>query len=85
MIKKLNNCNCLCDCDRDYENICSVNPLYLITHSATGYFEEKFNEKYLILDSTEKYKEVLCEIKSEVETINSGIAKGELIMTIMCL
>ena len=25
----------------DYENIHSVNPLYLIMHSATGYFKEK--------------------------------------------
>ena len=42
----------------DYENIHSVNPLYLIINSATGYFKEKNGEKYLILDSTEKYEEV---------------------------
>ena len=30
----------------DYENIHSVNPLYLIIHSATGHFEEKSSEKY---------------------------------------
>ena len=48
MIKKFSDC----------ENIHSVNPLYLIIHSATGYFKEKNGEKYLILDSTEKYKEV---------------------------
>ena len=69
-IKKLSNCNCNCDCD--YENIRSVNPLYLIIHSATGYFEEKYDEKYLILDSTEKYEEVFSGIKSEIETINGG-------------
>ena len=34
----------------DYENIRSVNPLYLIIHSATVYFKEKYGEKYLILD-----------------------------------
>ena len=28
----------------DYENIHSVNPLYLIFHSATGYFKEKYGE-----------------------------------------
>ena len=28
----------------DHENIHSVNPLYLIIHSATGYFEEKNGE-----------------------------------------
>ena len=38
----------------DCENIHSVNPLYLIIHSATGYFKEKYDEQYLILDSTEK-------------------------------
>ena len=61
-IKKFGNCR----------NIHSVNPLYLMFHSATGYFEEKNGEKYLILDSTEKYGEVFSEIKSQIETINSG-------------
>ena len=31
----------------DYENIRSVNPLYLIIHSATGHFKEKYGEKIL--------------------------------------
>ena len=44
MIKKFSDC----------ENIHSVNPLYLIIHSATGHFKEKYVEKYLIIDSTEK-------------------------------
>ena len=39
----------------DCENICSVNPLYLIIHSATGYFKEKNGEKHLIIKLTEKY------------------------------
>ena len=56
----------------DCENISSVNPLYLIIHSATGYFKEKYGEKYLILDSTEKYDEVFSGIKKEIETINGG-------------
>ena len=38
----------------DYENINSVNPLYLIIHSATGRFKEKYGEKYLFIDSTEE-------------------------------
>ena len=38
--------------DGDYENIHSVNPLCLIIHSATGYFKEKYGEKYLIIVST---------------------------------
>ena len=54
----------------DSENIHSVNPLYLVIHSATGYFKEKNGEKYLILDSTEKYEEVFSGIKSEIKTIN---------------
>ena len=48
-----------------------VNPLYLIIHSTTAYFEEKNGEKYLILDLIEKYEEVFSRIKSEIETINS--------------
>ena len=71
-IKKLSSCNCNCDCNCDYENIRSMNPLYLIIHSATGYFEAKYDEKYLILDSTEKYEEVLSELKSDIKTINGG-------------
>ena len=49
-----------------------MNPLYLIFQSATGYFEEKNGEKYLILNSTEKYEEVFSAIKSEIETIDRG-------------
>ena len=46
--------------------------MYLIFNSATEYFKKENHEKYFILDSTEKYKEVLSEIKSEIETINGG-------------
>ena len=38
----------------DHENIRSMNPLRLIIHSATGHFKQKYGEKYLIIDSTEK-------------------------------
>ena len=62
MIKKFGDC----------ENIHSVNPLYLLIYSATGYFKEKNGEKYLILDLTEKYEEDLSGIKEEIETINGG-------------
>ena len=55
----------------DCKNIHSVNSLYLIIHSATGHFKEKYGEKYLIIDSTEKYEEVFSGIKSKIETINS--------------
>ena len=67
-VKKFNNCSDDCD----YENIRSVNPLYLIFQSATGYFKEQNGEKYLILDLIKKYEEVFSGIKSEIETINSG-------------
>ena len=46
--------------------------MYLIIDSAAGYFKEKNGEKYLILDTIEKYEEVLSGIKSEIKTINSG-------------
>ena len=56
----------------DFENINSVNPLYLMIHPAAGYFKDKYGEKYLIIDSTEKYDEVLSGIKKKLETINVG-------------
>ena len=60
----------------DCENIRRVNPLYLIIHYATGNFKKKKKkkpgEKYLIIDSTEKYKEVFFRIRSEIKTMNSG-------------
>ena len=37
----------------DYENIYSVNPLYLTISHASGYIEEKGVNKYLIFDSME--------------------------------
>ena len=48
----------------DYNNINSVNPLYLIINEMIGHFEcnsvEKKNEnKYLVLDETDENKEVL--------------------------
>ena len=43
----------------DYENIYSVNPLYLIVNHANGYIEEKGMNKYLIFDSTGENKELL--------------------------
>ena len=54
----------------DWENINSINTLHLIIHSATGHFKEKKDEKYLILDLTDKYEEVLSGIRSEIETLN---------------
>ena len=59
-VKKIGDCG----------NIHNVNLLYLMIHSATGYFKEKYGEKYLILDSTEKYDEVFSGIKKEIKRIN---------------
>ena len=56
----------------DYENTNNVNPLYLIIHSAKGYFKGKNGEKNLIIDSTEKQKEVFSEIRSEIKTLSGG-------------
>ena len=56
----------------DCENIRRVNPLYLTIHSATGYFKEKNGEKYLILDSTDKYEELWSGIRSEIKALNGG-------------
>ena len=61
-IKKIGNC----------KNIKSVNPLYLMIHSATGEFKERDGKNYLVLDSTEKYIGVFSGIKKEIETINGG-------------
>ena len=37
----------------DYENINSVNPLYLIIDKADGYIEEKNGSKYLVFTPTD--------------------------------
>ena len=46
----------------DYENIHSVNPLYLVIHSATRYFTEENDNKYFILDSTNIWKKYGLEL-----------------------
>ena len=68
----------------DYNNINSVNPLYLKIDEMIGHFEcnstEERNEtKYLVLDDIDenkqvlnKYEEVWEGIKKEIETIKSG-------------
>ena len=61
----------------DYNNINSVNPLYLMIDETIGHMEEKYEKKYLVLDEIDenkevlkKYKEVWKGIKKEIETIN---------------
>ena len=67
--KEIANCN----------NINSVNPLYLMINEMIGHFEEKNENKYLVLDEIDENKEVLKKyeevwegIKKEIEAINSG-------------
>ena len=43
----------------DYENIYSVNPLYLIITHASGYIEEKAVNKYLVFGSPDENEELL--------------------------
>ena len=68
-VSKVANCN----------NINSVNPLYLMIDETIGHFEEKGQNKYLVLDDVDenkqvskKYEEVWEGVKREFETINGG-------------
>ena len=61
----------------DYENITSVNPLYLIINDVDRYIEENDKNKYLSFASTDNKKEVLKnyiklwdEVKYHIQTIN---------------
>ena len=47
----------------DYENIYSVNPLYLTISHASGYIEKKSANKYLVFNSTDENKELLKKIQ----------------------
>ena len=69
LLKKVANCN----------NINGVNPLYLMINEMIGHFEEKYENKYLVLDDldekkevSKKYEEVWKGVKKEIETINGG-------------
>ena len=48
----------------DYENINSINPLYLIIGEVDGYIEESNENKYLTFAFTGKNKKVLENIQS---------------------
>ena len=68
-VKKIDNC----------KNISCVNPLYLMIDEMIGDFEEKGENKYLVLDDADKnkefsrkYEEVWKGIKKEIQTINAG-------------
>ena len=68
-VKKIANCN----------NLNSVNPFYLMINEMIGHFEEKNENKYLVLDDvnenkevSKKYEEIWEGVKKETETINGG-------------
>ena len=69
-VKKIDNC----------KNINSVNPLYVMIDEMIGHFEEKNENKYLVLDDanenkevSKKYEEVWKGFQTKnIETINGG-------------
>ena len=77
----------------DCENIHSVNRLYLIIHSVTGYFKEKNREKYLIIDSIEKYEKFFLQLNQKLKRLmvkknyfmKKNILELELILTMIYL
>ena len=54
-----------------YENIYSVNPLYLIITHASGYIEEKSVNKYLVIDSMELHSTELHSKDENKELIKN--------------
>ena len=57
ILKKLKKIN-------DYENIHSVNPLYLMIGKVIGHIEENNGNTCLVFDSSDENKEVLKDTKS---------------------
>ena len=56
-------------------NIDSVNPLYLGITRVNGYIEEKDSNIYLVLDSTDKNKELLKKYSDVFNGIKDKIKK----------
>ena len=59
----------------DYENVYSINILYLNIDHATGYIEEKGVNKYFIFDSTDENKELLKKYNDVFNGIRNKIKK----------
>ena len=66
----------------DYEDINSVNPLYLMIGKVIGHIEEKNGRKYLVFDLADKNKEIFKKfsqfwdgIKNKIEIINDDKCK----------
>ena len=60
---------------KNYENINSVNALYLITGKGDGYIEEKNGGKYSTFASTDKNIEVLEKFTKLWDKIKNSIKK----------
>ena len=60
-VEKIANCN----------NINSVNPLYLMINEMIGYFEEKNENKYLVLDDVDENR----ELSKKYEELWEGVKK----------
>ena len=61
----------------DYENVYSVNPLYLTITHASGYIEEKGVNKYLVFNSTDENKELLKKYNDVFNGIRNKIKKNK--------
>ena len=61
--------------DSDCVKLNSVNPLYLIIDKVDGCIEEKNGNKYLILDSSDKNKEVLIKYTELWDVIKNLVKK----------
>ena len=59
----------------DYNNINSVNPLYLMINQMIGHFEEKDEIKYLVLHEINENKEVLKNMKKFGRVLKKKLKK----------
>ena len=65
-----------------YENIYSLNPLYLIVDHASGYIDEKDVNKYLIFDSMDENKELLKKYNDVFNGIRKNNIKKKVVMNV---
>ena len=61
----------------DYENIHSVNVLYLFIANASGYIEEKSVNKYLVFDSADENKQLLKKYSDVLNGIKNKIKEAD--------
>ena len=61
----------------DYENVYSVNPLYLTITPPSGYTEEEVINKHLVFDSIDRKKVLLKKYNDVFNKIRSNIKKNK--------